>query len=288
VPGRFSDGPDAASLEQEAKGPSSSARPRVRVSNPAVGRGARLKLALRVVITALVLVGALYGFHRTEQFLIRDGRFALSGPDESGQPATLDIIGSAHASRRQIEQVFRDDLGQSIYLLPLADRRATLRTVDWVKDAAVARIWPNRILVRITERKPVAFVTLASSRYGLIDEDGVILPPVPGRFHLPVLKGVRSSTPVPERRDRVRRMMRMMQDLGSMADRIAEVDVTDRNNIKVTQPYEGRMVTLQLGDQNFGLRYKNFLGHYAEIREKMPDATTLDLRLEDRITVVEE
>ena len=48
------------------------------------------------------------------------------------------------------------------------------------------------------------------------------------------------------------------------------------------------MVTLLLGDQNFAVRYQNVLNHYSEIREKMPNATSLDLRLEDRITVVEQ
>jgi len=179
-------------------------------------------------------------------------------------------------------------MGRSIYLLPLAGRRATLRTVDWVKDAAVLRLWPNRVLVRVAERRPVAFVTLAASRYGLIDEDGVILPPATDRFHLPVLKGVNARDSGADRRDRVQRMLRLLRALGGHAEQIAEVDVTDREDLRVTQPYDGRMVTLLLGDRNFAVRYQNFLNHYTEIREKMPGANSLDLRLEDRITVVEQ
>jgi cell division protein FtsQ len=76
--------------------------------------------------------------------------------------------------------------------------------------------------------------------------------------------------------------------LGINADKIAEVDVTDREDLRVIQPYEGRMVTLLLGDQNFAVRYQNFLNHYAEIHEKMPEASSLDLRMEDRITVVQQ
>ncbi len=71
------------------------------------------------------------------------------------------------------------------------------------------RLWPNRVLVRVAERKPVAFVTLAGSRYGLIDEDGVILPPATDRFHLPVLRGVAARDPLADRRDRVQRMLRL-------------------------------------------------------------------------------
>jgi len=32
--------------------------------------------------------------------------------------------------------------GTQRYLIPLSDRRASLRSVDWVKDASVARMWP--------------------------------------------------------------------------------------------------------------------------------------------------
>jgi len=262
-------------------------RPRVRVSNPRPP-AARLRIAVRVVISALVLVAGLYGFHRTEQYLIRDPRFALVEPEGTEGTVGLKIQGGPHVSRRAVQQVFRDDVGRSVYTLPFEDRATSLRTLDWVRRASVARVWPNLVLVQITERSPVAFVTLGASRFGLIDEEGVILPPVADRFHLPVLKGVRSSDPVPERRDRVRRMLRMMRELGDTASQISEVDVSDAANLKVSQPYEGRMVKLHLGDQNFGVRYRNFTAHYREIREKLPNAGTLDLRMEDRITVVDE
>ena len=245
------------------------------------------RIVAAVVVVGLVLVGSLYAFHRLEQFLIRDPRFALNGPEGSSDTATLEIAGATHASRRQIEAVFAEDLGRSTYLLPLNERRTTLRAVDWVRDASIARLWPNRVVVSISERKPVAFVALTSSRFGLIDEDGVILPPAPDRFPLPVLSGVRSSDKVTDRRDRVHRMLRLTRELGDLTAKISEIDVSDRDNLKVTQSYDGRMVTLLLGDHNFLLRYENFVRNYPEIKKRLPGAATLDMRLEDRITVVE-
>jgi cell division protein FtsQ len=263
-------------------------RSRTRVSNPKPDTVPRLKIAIGVVLATVVLVISLFGWHQLEQFLIHDSRFAVNGPDGAEDASAIQIQGAQHASRRAIEAAFADDMGRSLYMVPLDGRRATLRTVDWVKDATVMRLWPNRVLVKVAERKPVAFVTLAGSRYGLIDEDGVILPPATDRFHLPVLKGVNARDPLADRRDRVQRMLRLLRALGSNADKVAEVDVNDRDDLRVTQPYESRMVTLLLGDKNFAVRYQNFLNHYAEIREKMPNATSLDLRLEDRITVVEQ
>jgi cell division septal protein FtsQ len=239
-------------------------------------------------MAAVVILGtALFGFYRLEQFLIRDSRFTLNGSSATDDDPTLEITGASHASRRAIEAVFAEDLGRSVYLMPIHSRRDTLRTVDWVRDASVARVWPNRVIVQVAERTPVAFVTLSSSRYALIDEDGVILPPTKDRFTLPVLVGVRPADPLSARRERVRRMLGLLSDLAAAGRNISEIDVSDRDNLKISQPYEGRELTLLLGDRNFAARYGNFVSHYKEIQSRLPGATTLDLRLEDRITVVE-
>jgi cell division protein FtsQ len=239
------------------------------------------------LLIAVLLVAFLYAFHRLEQFLIRDPRFELNGSAESVEPESLTVAGASHASTHAIEAVFAEDFGRSVYLIPLADRRATVRTVDWVKDATVARLWPNRLVVKITERTPVAFVTLGSGRVAFIDEDGVILPSAKDRFTLPVLAGVHAGDPISDRRECVRRAMRLTKELGEAAQKISEIDVSDRDNLKITEPFEGRIVTLLLGDRDFALRHQNFLNHFAEIKRKLPGASTLDMRLEDRITVVE-
>jgi cell division protein FtsQ len=250
------------------------------------------------VAAALVLIASLYAFHRLEQFLIRDARFALS--PLSNQPPnaadagseSLQIAGSTHASARAIQAVFAEDFGRSVYLIPMSDRRESVRTVDWIKDASVARFWPNRIVVGVTERKPVAFVTLgsqsgiASRQPALIDEEGVILPPAQDRFMLPVLVGVSASDSLPARRERVQRLLSLMKDLGNASRAISEVDVSDPDNLKISEPFDGRLVTLLMGDRNFSLRHQNFVNYYSEIRKKLPGSAVLDLRLEDRITVV--
>ena len=236
----------------------------------------------------LALGLAIFAFNLVEQFLIADPRFALNGPQ--GFPEnlpTLSVTGARHAAPRALEAVFREDQGKSVYLLPLADRRLSLRAVDWVRDASVTRLWPNRVLVHVTERIPVAFVTLGPTRFGLIDEDGVILPRVDDRFRLPVLAGVHPWDPLALHRERVRRMLRLRDDLGDAWPRLSEIDVSDGDNLKVAQPYGGRMLTLLLGDRNFSLRYRNFQNNFKDIHEKLPGAATLDLRLEDRITVVQ-
>jgi cell division protein FtsQ len=260
-------------------------RSRTRAGAPARGGVSTGRILAIAFAFSVVLIASIYVFHRLEQFLIRDPRFALAGVD--ADPAAIEIAGAAHASRAQIEHVFSIDLGRSVYLLPLTERRDELRTVDWVKDASIARIWPNRVVVSVHERKPVAFLTLGPSRFGLIDEDGIILPPAPDRFALPVLTGIHASDSIAERRDRVHRMLRLTQDLGQNARDLSEIDVSDRDNLKVTVPRDGHIMTLLLGDRDFARRYQIFLNHYGDIKRQKPNASALDLRLDDRITAVD-
>jgi cell division protein FtsQ len=259
--------------------------PRKPPAKPArVPRVSMPRLVATFVSTAILLALTLYGLHRLEQFLIMDSRFALRGP---GDDSSLEIDGAAHAARPAIEKIFGDDTGASVYLIPLAERREALRDVPWIREASVARVWPNRVIVRVKERTPVAFVRLNASRFGLIDIDGVVLPPATDRFKLPVLTGIRPSDTVAKRREGVQRMLRLTADLGAATANISEIDVSDGDNLKVTQPYDGRSLTLLLGDRNFAARYGNFVSHYGQIQQHLPGAAVLDLRLEDRITVVE-
>lgn len=248
-----------------------------------------LRYGAMLIAACLLLTGVVYASQRVEQFLINDPHFILPGPSDYRLPSpNVELRGVKYASRWQIFRVFEQDYGRSLYFFPLAERRKTLLNVRWVHDASIARIWPNHILIDITERSPVAFIKIPAdgmSRWALIDSEGVILdPPAKQAFRLPVLTGVSLRESAEKRAQRVRRMQRLMTDLGTLSDSISEVDASDLDNLHVVEQVDGRTVILLLGDQNFAWRLKNFREHYAEIRKKLPQAVTFDLRLDDRIT----
>jgi cell division protein FtsQ len=253
-----------------------------------------LKYGLRIAAIGLILVAALYGYHRVELFLIRDPRFQLPTPEYGLDSPNLEVTGVKNASRMNVLRVFSKDFGRSVYLMPMKQRREGLRAVDWIRDASISRIWPNRIIVRVEERSPVAFIEIPSdtgriARVALIDADGIILePPQHALFHLPVVTGIRAGELLPVRRDRTHRMMRLMKDIGPMGERVSEVDVSDPDNLKASVRAGDHVVSVMLGDHNFAQRLENLVSHYAEIERRLPGARTLDLRLEDRITAVED
>lgn len=261
--------------------------PRRQRARTAPRRTWRDTLRVWAVASACValLVAAIAGAYKLDQFLASDPRFVLTS-------AGLRIEGGEYSARERLWQVFLPDIGRSVYLVPLVERRRALLRVSWVREASIARLWPNRLQVRVTERKPAAFAMLPdgpqSFRTMLIDSDGVFLdPPARAKFDLPALFGVRAEQTLATRRDRVRLMQQLMDETRSFSKQISEIDVSDPENVKVIQTVDGRAVRLLLGREHFLPKLKNFLNHYADIRKRLPQASVFDLRLDDRITALE-
>jgi cell division protein FtsQ len=245
----------------------------------------RFNWRLLWAITALALVGVSTAMAalKVRRFVVTDPQFTLSRSHKDA----LTFEGVRYASRSKMFRVFAPDFDRSIFAVSLGERRRELLALDWVADASVSRVWPDRLLVRIRERQPIAFV---SSRAGvlLIDAYGVLLDPPPqAQFAFPVLSGVREKDPPEQRRERVRTFLRVQEEMGYLLKDVSEVDAGDPDNIRLVAQVGNRALELLLGDMNFARRYQNFVTHYPEIQKRSPEAKVFDLRLDDRITVKE-
>jgi len=251
----------------------------------------RWRLWLTVLAWCALFVSSALAARQAQRYVLGDPKFMLSSEDRFA----LTLQGANYASRAKLLRVFAGDFGRSIFGVPLDERRRRLLAVDWVEDASVSRIWPNRLLVRITERQPVAFVSLPShgttggARFLLVDAQGVLLdPPLRAQFAFPVLTGLTDDQTDAERRIRVRAMQGLMDDLGPTGQNISEINADAPDDLTVVAQVEGRPLELKLGDGNYAKRLQNFLLHYPEIRKHTANVTTFDLRLDDRITAKEQ
>ena len=237
---------------------------------------------LWVVIVVLGLAGAsiaVAGF-KVRQYALTDSQFMFS----SNRPGALTIQGLDYTSETKVLRVFIWDFDHSVFSIPLEERRRRLLAIDWVEDASVSRIWPDRLLVRIRERKPVAFVLFRSGVL-LIDAHGVLLEPPPqAHFAFPVLSGVRQDETEEQRSEHVRALLRLQQDMGYMAKDVSEVNTADPENIRIVAQVENRAVELMMGNGNFAQRYQNFLAHYPEIGKRSPNVKSFDLRVDGQVT----
>jgi cell division protein FtsQ len=246
--------------------------------------GIRWRLWGGVLLLGLVGVSTAMGALRIRHFALTDPQFRLS----RGHQDSLTVQGLKYASRWKVQRVFAADFDRSVFSVPLAERRRRLLAIDWVEDASVSRLWPDRLVVHIQERRPVAFVYFRTGVI-LIDANGVLLDipgpkGAPAQFAFPVLSGVREDEGEELRRERVRCLLRMQEDLGPLARDISELNAADPENLRLVAHVESRAIELIMGNDNFARRYQNFLNHYPEIKRRSPEVKTFDLRLDDRIT----
>ncbi|MEJ7605103.1 MAG: FtsQ-type POTRA domain-containing protein [Bryobacteraceae bacterium] len=256
------------------------------LSAPHPGKVAKaFRNTFRLISGLLLIAFGLWLYWTVEDFVLNDSRFLLAAPPEPGSfSETFLVTGVANASERRITDVFVRDCGRSIYLIPIEERRRKLLAIDWVKSVTIHRFWPNRISVHIAERKPVAFIQIPGpdnqTMFTLVDADGVLLDPQRAApLQLPVLSGISDKETDARRAERVRRFLRLQSELGSHMDKISEIDVSDVDNLKVTQRFDNRAITLMLGNQRYKERLESFLENVDEVRAQMPNATRIDLRL---------
>jgi len=244
------------------------------------GGGIRWRLWLGVAGLGIAGVSTAVAGFKVRDYALTDQQFQLSREAKDA----ISIQGQNYTSRAKVLRIFSGDWGRSVFSVDLNERRRRLLAIDWVEDASVSRIWPDRLAVRIRERKPVAFVFFRSGVL-LIDAHGVLLEQPPqAQVAFPVLSGVREDETEERRRERVACLLRIQDELGSMAKDVSEVNAADPDNIRMTVQVDRRTLELVMGDTNFATRYRNFISHFAEIQRRSPGAKTFDLRLADRIT----
>jgi cell division protein FtsQ len=114
-------------------------------------------LALALAIVALVLLawGAVAWTARQPVFAFR--HVAVEGKLQRASPAHL-------------EAVVREELHGTFFTLRLADARASLQRVPWIKTIALRRQWPDTLLVTVMEHQPLARWTEGA----LVDDQGEV------------------------------------------------------------------------------------------------------------------
>jgi cell division protein FtsQ len=110
----------------------------------------------------------------------------------------VEIEGARNQPRLTIYREVLDGGSDSMLLADLDAMRDRLVDLPWVRDASIHRRWPDRLQIRIEERKPAA-LWQHKGRLRLIDAEGAILPaPDLSQFAaLPLLVGEGARTQAP-------------------------------------------------------------------------------------------
>lgn len=135
------------------------------------------------------------------------------------------LRGARHEPRGEVLAVTGLDAHPPLVDLSTAAARAALERLPWVRTARVVADWPDGVSVTLTERRPVAEISLSGGGEAVVDATGRILetgvPPQPG---LLTLGGIASIGPPGTTLQAARPALQVAAGLpASLASRVASI-----------------------------------------------------------------
>ena len=244
------------------------------------------RIAFIVLVLAVFAAGITLSL-AVRSFFLHDQQFRIASTD------SIQAVGNTEVSRDAILSIFGADVGRNIFFVPLAERRAELKKLPWVKSATVMRILPDELRVSLVERTPVAFLQTGST-ISLIDAQGMVLALTPQtlarrHFSFPVITGLDPNMPQPMRAARMQLYLQFLQALdGSgkhISSQISEVDLSDPEDVRATITTNGRDLLLHFGHGDFLARYQRYAANIKNWLAQYPALSALDLRYNDQVVL---
>jgi cell division protein FtsQ len=178
----------------------------------------------------------------------------------------IDVRGANKISRDEIEKIVRSRVERSgVWNADLESIRIEVEKLSYVKTAAVSRVLPSGIQVRLEERIPRAVVRLAGGDFW-VDDGGYVLGPATkeearANFFLRGWDESKTERAARDNQERVRLYVKMQdewQELG-IAGRVTQVNLADLQDPQAVVQESGAAVSIYLGKEDFGKRLQKGL-----------------------------
>ena len=260
---------------------------RQRVFGKTKGKSVRevLRWSLKLSFGLLLISMLSFGLYWMRDRLYHSPRFDV---------AITEINGLQNIPQNQVLVKIRElqQPDRNLMRLDLDRLRRSLELIPWVKTVVVRRVLPDKLMIDIEEREPVAFARVAQGTL-LIDGEGILLENNPENLSqpdFPVILGMESGY-VPEvlRRNRERialyqQLMRSLNRGGAGLSRdLSEVHLQDPGNVSVI--LNGDTVLVYLGRDGFQDKFRRYLAASKELKKKYRNLDSVDLRYRDQVVI---
>ncbi len=244
-----------------------------------------LRWSLKLSFGLLVASTLSFGFHWMRDQLHHSPKFDV---------AIKEINGLQHIPQSQVLGKISEleQHSRNIVRLNLDQLRRNLELIPWVKNVAVRRVLPDKLIINIEERTPVAFAQVEQSTL-LIDEEGILLQNNPGnlsRSDFPVILGIESgydSEALRRNQQRIalyRRLIHSLDQGGArLSQDVSEVHLQDYGNVSVI--LNGDTVLVYLGRDGFQEKFRRYLATSRELKKKYHNLDSVDLRYRDQVVI---
>jgi cell division protein FtsQ len=189
--------------------------------------------------------------------------------------ATISLSGEKEMSREDILDAIGVTSRTSLLFLDADAARARLLAIPRIGDAAVLKLYPDRLQITITERQAFA-LWQKDGRVSVIAQDGTVLEPFSGRYAgLPLVVGKGAE--------------RRAKDFLSLVDQYPDIRDAVRASIMVAQRrWNLRLnngIDVELPESNVETALARLVALDKDKKLLSRDVASIDLRIPDRVTV---
>ncbi len=86
----------------------------------------------------------------------------------------VDVVGEGRISEPQVRAALGVQAGDYLFDMDITNAQARVQSLSWVENAVVRRLWPNRVVVHINERRPFA-MWQDNGKFNIVDPNGVTI-----------------------------------------------------------------------------------------------------------------
>jgi cell division protein FtsQ len=231
-----------------------------------------LKKALRVAFQLLLLSFFLFIGHRAYVHLLEDPFFRVR---------EIEVEGCRKIAKETLLPLTRMERMPNLFTLRLREIAKRLESHPWIEQVRMRKIFPNKILIQIEERKPIAILQLEELYY--IDTKGVIFSPVGDRdeYNYPFLTGLTRQV-LEKDSVEAKNLITKALELLRIADQekvpplaeISEIHMEKTFGILCFTKAEG--VEVRMGWEQFGEKLKRLSLIWSDLRERGFSAAWID------------
>lgn len=258
-----------------------------RASGKTKGKTVREVLRWSLKLSFGLLLGSMlsFGLYWARDRLYHSPRFNI---------AITEINGLQNISQNQVLIKISElaQPGRNLVRFDLDRLRRSLELIPWVKTVVVRRVLPDKLIVDIEERKPVAFARVALGTL-LIDEEGTLLENNPEELSeadFPVILGMESGygpEVLRRNRERIALYLQLISALNrggaGLSRDLSEVHLQDPGNVSII--LNGDTVLVYLGRDGFQKKFRRYLAASRELKKKYRNLDSVDLRYRDQVVI---
>jgi cell division protein FtsQ len=200
------------------------------------------------------------------------------------------VRGNVRLSRGEIDALVQGLRGQHVLRADLDAYRRRLMESPWISAAAMRRVLPGTVEIRVVERTPMA-IARVGDRLFLVADEGIVVDEFGPQYRdvdRPIVDGlvqIRAGGPpiVDEARAALTRSFLDEVRGAALRAGVSQIDVSNERDVVVL--LDGDPTAVHVGDAKFAERLRTYEALASTLQERLRDIDYVDMRFDTRVYV---